>query len=664
MTVDDQQRLFRIVAGGWGIFYAIRSDGDVQWWYNTGWQTGSAQWANGGSPRTIGGGWHDFVEVLGSDNGTLWGVYGDGTVKRYRYICTNLSTGEGYWEGNASGTVVGTGWNQFRRVFGGPDGILWGVDDAGDLWRSDYVSGALTAPIKVGWGFGDCKWLGADKGGVIYAARRDELSWWRHTGGGWVNGGNPIKIGGGEWHDRAATYICAAGTGLFYSVKPVYDIALTASDLQWNLLNNYQTVHTSGVSWANGGTAKVVGGGFSVEPWAPLQGYASPTSVRSGATVGIRASTTFGTLSASVVRHDLATGPVEVQAPQTVPGALQTMPAGPVRNGCGWSSLLDVTVDAAWSSGVYSAKLVGPYGNTRHVPFVVRPAQPAAHLAVILPTLAYESYNTWGGHSAYNNVPSGVATLSNRRPSRTMHVEPTGRMDVELYSDLLLLRWLQGQGIAYDVYTDLDLHQDLCLLESYRAVMLGSHPEYVTGAMRQALALHVQRGGNLIYTGGNGLFESCDISADGSQTTWRGPGAARLLWRDRNLPESQITGVSYDARGWMTFAPYKVVATHPVLDGTGLSVGSTFGATGFNRGASGWEFDMAYLDGAATGSEVIAVGQNQAGNVGAHMVLMERPGRGKVFSASSMTFNGALGSDAAMSQLFRNVVDLFVADPA
>lgn len=64
------------------------------------------------------------------------------------------------------------------------------------------------------------------------------------------------------------------------------------------------------------------------------------------------------------------------------------------------------------------------------------------------------------------------------------------------------------------------------------------------------------------------------------------------------------------------------------------------------------------LDGDARDEEVIAEGLHSRRSA---MVFMERPNGGFVFSAGSLSFNGALSHDARMSRLLRNVFDRAVA---
>ena len=55
-------------------------------------------------------------------------------------------------------------------------------------------------------------------------------------------------------------------------------------------------------------------------------------------------------------------------------------------------------------------------------------------------------------------------------------------------ADTHLIAWLEAKGYAYDVITDEELDREgLDLIKPYRVVMTGSHPEYHTGAMLDAL---------------------------------------------------------------------------------------------------------------------------------------------------------------------------------
>ena len=60
-----------------------------------------------------------------------------------------------------------------------------------------------------------------------------------------------------------------------------------------------------------------------------------------------------------------------------------------------------------------------------------------------------------------------------------------------------------------------DLHvEGVGLLDSYRAVLTGTHPEYYTTPMWDGLRAYLARRGRLIYLGGNGFIWRCALSSE------------------------------------------------------------------------------------------------------------------------------------------------------
>jgi hypothetical protein len=207
--------------------------------------------------------------------------------------------------------------------------------------------------------------------------------------------------------------------------------------------------------------------------------------------------------------------------------------------------------------------------------------------------------------------------------------------------------------VPYDVYEDQDLHLSKDWLMGYQTLVLPTHPEYWTETMRTNLLEWLGTGGRLIYTGGNGLYERVVYDPAAQTVRFRREDGARDVYREAGLPESQILGIAYDSRTYGSFAPFQVTRDHPLYAGTGLAVGDTFGVSGYSGAASGWEADGRLgLDGDARPEEVIAEGLHASRS---QMVFMERPNGGFVFSAGSLTFNGALDRDPRLSALLRNV---------
>lgn len=664
-TYDIKQRFVQLIAGGNGVIYGRQADGVLTWYRHTGWATGAATWAAGGG-LAIGTGWHTFRTVLGTADGQLFAVGADGSIRWYQYVLADPNTGAGSWA-SGSGQTIGTGFG-YPIVFGGPDGVIYGVDTDGALWRYQYLAGNGTngpgawadngAGTRIGSGFKPYLALLAGSDGVITGVRNgNNFDWWRYepSTGLWDNNGQPFTIGSGfgEGHHK---HLFAGSGGLLYAVQlDTGPVPGNDDTLAWYTLQNAGTVAKDGsAKWANGGIAVSIGSGFTVEPTAAMQGYPNSLSVAQGASVGFSVSTALDGVTATVNRITGANRG-SVWGPVPIAQGVRQLPDGYRNNGCGWPTSVTVPVAANWSSGVYSLRLTAPSGLTNDVVFFVRPATPAAKVAVMLPTNTYNAYNFWDGHNQYSVGEDTVQrTVTFLRPSTTTGIEAPGRISHTLYHDLLLLNWLDGQGIGYDTYIDGDLDADGSWLGSYQALILGSHPEYWSATMRQNVVNYLNGGGHLICTGGNGFYEEISFVNGGTAALHRDTNGNHLYFGALGLPSSQIIGSVWNDKSYMDFYPYKVVTDHELLAGTGLSVGDTFGSVAYNGAASGWEVDTYHND--YPGATLIASGTNPSG--GAGMLFLPRNNGGWVFGVSSISFNGALANDPAVAKILSNAINL------
>ncbi|MFI7430287.1 N,N-dimethylformamidase beta subunit family domain-containing protein [Micromonospora sp. NPDC049836] len=647
---DPQQRFTRLIGGGNGVIYAIQPDGVLLWYRHTGWQTGAATWASG-SGRRIGTGWNQFRTVLGSVDGSLYGVRGDGTVQYYRYHLADATTGAGTW---TSGGQIGEGFDRYPRL-AGFDGAFYGQNRDGELFLHQYDPQLKGWPVearRIGNTFADCL-VQADTDGVIYAYRYGTILWYRYTAdGGWASGARfQLKTGFRDCGLNEGVWL--TGQGSLYTISPDPAANKQTGILMHYRLSNYKTTGTDAkATWINSGAARKVGSGWTIQTQAAMQGYANTPSVTQGGTARVAVSTGFPSITASLVRLAPNPGaPEVVSAPVKVTGGVQALPTGFLVSGCRWADRVQFPIPADCRPGLYAARLEGPHQLNRYVPFVVKPTSSSNRVAVLLPTFTYNAYNGWGGHNQYCTDSTGLRPLTLRRPSTELNVDDPGFPDHTLHSDLLLMRWMSRQGFLFDCYDDADLHASGSWLSSYRVLVLGSHPEYWSEAMRQHLINYQAGGGHIVYAGGNGLYERVRVDSARTQVTYRRSDGRRDVYTELGLPASQVLGTNYYNSG--NYAPYRVVNDHPLLAGTGLIVGSRFGATGYNGAASGWEVDgMRGLAGEAAEHQVIARGENEKG--GAAMVFIEKPNGAMVFSASSISFAGGLDRDPAMSTLFQN----------
>jgi hypothetical protein len=199
--------------------------------------------------------------------------------------------------------------------------------------------------------------------------------------------------------------------------------------------------------------------------------------------------------------------------------------------------------------------------------------------------------------------------------------------------------------------------------------------------MYDGLKSYLDGGGRLLYLGGNGIFDSVDLSDDLVTMTVHGPESARTAeFRDIGRPEAELLGVAYtknvDAR-----APYAVAwPGHPLLEGIrvygrrpintrALAAGDLIGQEGWSThfgavaladgAASGFEVDQA--GGGTYPVEVIARGTNADDLERADMVLYRYGGDGFVFSVGSIAFGGSLVVDPILQTIVRNALDACLA---
>ena len=654
-TVDPLQPSLQFLGAGNGVIYVVRADGDLLWYRHTDWQGGGNSWAPG-SGRRLGTGWHYLSWIGAGFDGTIFGLTPDGKMWRYKYVTTDLGSGAGYWA--VIGQQIGSGWTNLSRVFGGPDNILYIVRPGGDLHRLQYFGSYWTsAQIGSGWQWSGI--LGADGDGNFYAESfAGSIGIWRWKNG-WANSGAARSIDHANFQNLSDLFL--GGQGVFYFVPYGSEIPPHPNLLQWARLTNWQTAANDGPRWS--GTRKTVGAGWVAESSAALMGYTPTFSVRPLETAKFCVSTTYGdALETAVVRASVAEGefPV-VWGPSTLPPQLQLLPPDHTVNGCNWQVNVAVPVPATWPSGVYALRVLHPKGFGCYIPFIVKPAAPAAAIAVLLPSNTYHAYNSFGAYGQY--TPGGVLQprqLSFDRPNGMHAIVYGGGLAHEMESDMLLIRWMLQQGLSFDVYEDRDLERDPGLPLSYPVFVLGTHPEYQTHLQRNALITYTANGGRLISTGGNAIWDLITYSTDLTKGTFRDNAGNRQEFHRSGYPPSQVLGTSYNENGWGSFAPFRVRnAGHWALAGTGLDDGDTFGEAGLSGPASGWEFDVLFgNEGEPKPEHIIAVGTNPVPGGGAVMSVTPRgTDGGWVFAASSLTFNGSLPEDEVCSRILHNVFD-------
>ena len=410
----------------------------------------------------------------------------------------------------------------------------------------------------------------------------------------------------------------------------------------------------------------------------------------------------------------------------------------------GWDTDFSFNIPDDLPSGVYAAR-ISCDGHEDAIPFFVLPqkGKRTADLCVLVSTFTYAVYGNharpdytpewdktfaeWNcyphnpaAHKTYglstynyNKDGSGICHASHRRPLFNMkpgyrtfpYGEGSGLRHFQ--ADSHLIAWLHHEGIAYDIVTDQELHDDgLAAIEGYKAVTTGSHPEYHTKETLDALQSYRDSGGRLAYLGGNGFYWRVALHQEGNGAieirraetgirAWAAEpgeyynafdGQYGGIWRRNGRPPQALAGVGFSAQGQFEGSYYrrKVDRSDPevgwIVEGID---GETIGDFGFSGGgAAGFELDRADVRlGTPAHARVIASSENHTDSfvlvpeehlthitnwpgepvedlLRADMIYFDVPGGGAVFATGSITFCGSLpwnDFDNNVSQLMRNL---------
>jgi N,N-dimethylformamidase len=417
-----------------------------------------------------------------------------------------------------------------------------------------------------------------------------------------------------------------------------------------------------------------------------------------------------------------------------------------------WQVDFTLTVPDDLPSGLYGARLRAD-DDTDYVPFYVRPKRgQEKRICFLAPTASYMAYandhvtqwaplaqlfvarnpvlqegnivlsnhrelglSTYDVHSDF----SGVAYSSRLRPILNMRPGFRHWLSPSLWqfnADLHLVDWLITMGYEFDVVTDQDLHHEgIDVIRPYSVVLTGSHPEYYSEQMLDALNAYEEGGGRLMYMGANGFYwvinydpenkNVIEVRKGHGSNAWRcRPGEFHLsftgeygtLWRHRGRAPQRLVGVGFGSEGFDVSSYYRLTeeGRDPRVAWMfeGIDPGDKLGDFGLvGDGAAGLELDI-YDAQLGTPPEAMLVatsedqtdiylevleelyfnvpgtGGTQDGRVRGDIVYFPTPNGGAVWSASSIAFCGALSHnnyDSNVSRLIKNVLDrLSSGEPA
>ena len=596
-------------------------------------------------------------------NGTLW-------------VGTN--TGSGFSFDKWYGEGVGNGKNldppdRWKFLVGNFAG-----DSKPDLVGYHPSNGTLWTFTNTGSNFSVNKWYGTERNPDGTTKNLDPPDRWTFLVGNFAGDSKPDLVG---YHPSNGTLWTFTNTGSNFSVDNWAKIAYAATPTL--LVGNFagdSKLDVVGYLPVNGSLWAGINTGSR-----DLKGYAWPLSAAPGEVIEFKVSGR-GSGEAKFFRHKANAQRVTsiLMGSEDFDPEVQSTLAEPWRNGAGWSTSFRLTIPDGWPSGIYSAKLTDREGDESHITFIVKPAPDRrSGLAVLANVNTWLAYNNWGEGGKY---PSGgsKARVSFLRPNPGAS-PVSGKLHLTR-GELWILGWLEDEGYQPDVYTDIDFHNG-AVHGAYKTLVLSTHPEYWSKEMYLNLHEFLDRGGSIVYFGGNGIFENGEYTADQTGMVFRagveeGPRAAALFHRlDPPMPERALLGVA-TARCAVRGSAYEVQragADHEFFRGTDLRRGEAFGDVGLNTGcsmcngkASGWEVDtrdgtpltgcgrdLAGFEDSSEpprGLSILARGIADEEGMGADMTYYEHHGGGFVFSAGSITFGGSLVVDPKIQQIVRNAL--------
>jgi N,N-dimethylformamidase len=417
----------------------------------------------------------------------------------------------------------------------------------------------------------------------------------------------------------------------------------------------------------------------------------------------------------------------------------------------GWDTDFSLTIPSIMKSGLYAARLRSGE-DEEYVPFTVGPLPgEESEIALLLPTASYMAYGNdrlgmdGGGAELLNNIlnvispheiflndhveyggslydahsdgsgicySSRLRPLINMRPKRQGNLGGFGRSKLwQFPADTHLTDWLETKGYQCDVLTDEELHErGYPLLKPYKVLITGTHPEYWSTEMWDAFDAYRQRGGRIMYLGGDGWYWRIAYHpvcpgiielrrAESGVRAWAAApgeyyqsfdGREGGLWSRLGRPPQALVGVGFAAQGFDLSTYYvRRPDSHDhraefIFEGVEDERIGDFGLIG--GGAAGLEVDRSDPElGTPPNALILASSENHTNtylivpeefletapglgadeNVRARsdLVFFTMPNNGAVFSVGSIAWAGSLSHNNyqnSVSRITENVLKRFL----
>jgi hypothetical protein len=279
----------------------------------------------------------------------------------------------------------------------------------------------------------------------------------------------------------------------------------------------------------------------------------------------------------ATIQHQSATSVVQ-PAPITDPTTL-LVDAG------NWSVTDSWQVPGDAVSGVYIARLVrqdghSPGSGENEIPFVVRNDSSTSDIVFQTSDTTWQAYNSWGGHSLYDDTGGGFAVSYNRPITTRGGGQAAGPWDYIFGAEYPTIYWLEENGYDVSYIAGVDTARSGSLLLNHKVFMSVGHDEYWSAEQVANVQAARDAGVNLAFFSGDTAFWKTEWqpSSDASHTSYRTivtykstdtgvqnpDGVWTGAWRDPaggGPPENALVGTMYSVNNPGTSDP--ITITYP-----------------------------------------------------------------------------------------------------
>jgi hypothetical protein len=204
-----------------------------------------------------------------------------------------------------------------------------------------------------------------------------------------------------------------------------------------------------------------------------------------------------------------------------------------------WTQTYSLRIDGSFTPGDYLIKFYDVNNHGSYIPLTVRD-DAGAHDKLVLNSVAtWQAYNKFGGSSAY----TGSTRISYDRP--LLNNQGTGDF---LSLEYGFVYWAEKQGYDLTYAADTDLNAKPQLYNNAKTLVLLSHSEYWSTAMRAVADNGVAAGKNLVSLGANQIYTRINLKpssltgADREYEVFRSGDTSRFRDAPNPNPEQSLLG--------------------------------------------------------------------------------------------------------------------------